>query len=130
MEKLVKLLNEYEKDKYGISWSYELEIDDETGEPTWWIVDSSEDYFEVTSYYITMKIISKRFWFIERLVKNDKLKDNGIKPRKDLVKEIAIVDYKTGKAMWCKNLYSESEQLIMYLSIQDNPIEYLCSILK
>lgn len=118
MEKLVKLLNEYEKDKYGISWSYELEIDDETWEPTWWIIDSSEDYFEVTSYYITMKIISKRFWFIERLVKNDKIKSEYISWWTILANNHQYITS------------TESEDLIMQLSIQDNPIEYLCSILK
>lgn len=75
-------------------------------------------------------IISKEYWFIDWLVKNDKLKNDGIKPRTDLVKDIQILDYKTGKVLWWKNKYSETEQLIMYLSIQDNPIEYLCSILK
>ena len=121
MEKLVELLNEYEKSKYGISWSYELEIDDETGEPTWWIIDSSEDYFEVTSYYITMKIISKRFWFIKWLLYNDKIDINKL-----MSTEWCPTNW------WCRETewYSNSERLLMLLSIQDNPIEYLCSILR
>ena len=121
MEKLVELLNEYEKSKYRISWSYELEIDDETGEPTWWIIDSSEDYFEVTSYYITMKIISKRFWFIERLVKNDKVDFKKLHSEEWYYKLVIICDFNTDLRY---------DVLLMILSIQDNPIECLCSILK
>ena len=117
MEKLLELLRKYST----LIW----ERTEEYWNPIrWW------DEKELTYPIEIMRIKSKEYWFIERLVESDKIKDNGIKPRKDLVKDITIVDYKTGKAIWCKNLYSESEQLIMYLSIQDNPIEYLCSILK
>ena len=114
VKELIELLNEYEIKRKKTK----MNITDKRNE---WDFDNE---------YTPLIIISKQFWFIERLVKNDKLKDNGIKPRKDLVKEIAIVDYKTGKAIWWKNQYSETEQLIMYLSIQDNPIEYLCKIIK
>ena len=66
-------------------------------------------------------VISKRFWFIERLVKNDKI---------DI--------YKLMATEWCPTnwwgreteWYSNLERLLMVLSIQDQPIEYLCSILK
>ena len=127
MEKLVKLLNEYEKDKYGFSTDYfELEIDDETGEPTWWIIDSSEDYFEVTSYYITMKIISKIFWFIKWLVDNNKV--DTILFANDLNKVVYLADFNFRNDMWFdKKIYY---QLLMFLSISDNPLDYLCSILK
>ena len=112
MEKLVKLLNEFNKE--NIPEEFKEILPDEIEYVFW-------DYF-----------LTKKAGFIERLVENDKIKSDEycFQPRKDLVKEIAIVDYKTGKAIWCKNLYSESEQLIMYLSIQDNPLDYLVSILK
>jgi hypothetical protein len=75
-------------------------------------------------------VCSKKFWFIKWLVENDKISNDWIKPRTDLVKEITIVDYKTGDAIWWKNKYTEVEQLIMYLSIQDEPIRFLCEIIK
>lgn len=75
-------------------------------------------------------ICSKKFWFIKWLVENDKISNDWIKPRTDLVKEITIVDYKTGDAIWWENKYTEVEQLIMYLSIQDEPIRFLCEIIK
>jgi hypothetical protein len=110
MEKLLELLNEYWK------WSFELEIDNDTWELTWWIVDAHQDTFEVTSYYITMQIISKRFWFIERLVKNDKIEWN---------EKTAFVTFLEREINADK-----SDALVSLLAVQDNPIEYLCSILK
>ena len=113
MEKLLVLLNEYWK------WSFELEIDNDTWNLTWWIVDAHQDTFEVTSYYITMQIISKRFWFIERLVKNDKIDDSKVWNSDMLSVQYhdLVNDYKY-------------EWLIMILSISDNPIPDLCSFLK
>jgi RecB family exonuclease len=78
----------------------------------------------------TAIIICKGYMFIQWLVENDKISNDWIKPRTDLVKEITIVDYKTGDAIWWKNKYTEVEQLIMYLSIQDEPIRFLCEIIK
>ena len=86
----------------------------------WWVFDGE---WEVV-------LISSSYWFIKWLVENDKISNDWIKPRTDLVKEITIVDYKTGDAIWWKNKYTEVEQLIMYLSIQDEPIRFLCEILK
>ena len=114
MEKLLELLNEYWK------WSFELEIDNDTWELTWWIVDVHQDTFEVTSYYITMQIISKRFWFIERLVKNDK-----IYLSKSWIEELPAMYGYDYESVECK-----SDRLLMLLSIQENPIEFLISILK
>lgn len=63
-------------------------------------------------------IISKKYWFIERLVKNDKVKYEYISWWVILANNTQYITY------------TESEDLIMQLSIQENPIEYLCSILK
>lgn len=118
MEKLLKLLNEYEKSL----WS----------DREWlWIID--EDWFFCTRKSkkghsiiqhssldeAILQIISKKFWFIQWLVDNDKI-----------------------DIQWTKNLLYESEifnplpytdlveRLIMYLAIQDDPINFLLSILK
>ena len=117
MEKLLNMLNEYESESWIIKDENIVKI-------------GCDDYWLPCTNSYKLCIISKSYWFIDWLVKNDKIKDNGIKQRTDLVKEIQIVDYETGKSLWWKNQYSETEQLIMYLSIQDNPLEYLCSILK
>jgi hypothetical protein len=117
MDRLLELLREY-------STLIEERTEEYWNPIRWWNEKCLTYPIEI------MRIKSKEYWFIERLVKNDKIKSDGIKPREDLVKEIQIVDFKTGKTLWWKNQYSETEQLIMYLSIQDNPLEYLCSILK
>ena len=112
MEKLIELLNEYDK----IKWDKEEPI------YNWKIAIKTKVY---KTY-----LVSACYWFIKWLVENDKISNDWIKPRTDLVKEITIVDYKTGDAIWWKNKYTEVEQLLMYLSIQDNPIEFLISVLK
>lgn len=63
-------------------------------------------------------IISEKFWFIDWLVKNDKIDFNF------------WFIYHTYDEDELGEKYSDLDSLIMYLSIQDNPIEYLCSILK
>ena len=85
--KLLELLNEYNcevlkhTDKWKEkSWKLIMEIDDNH---SW-------------SFNSDLYIVSLRYWFIKWLVENDKISNDWIKPRTDLVKEITIVDYKTG----------------------------------
>jgi len=116
MEKLIPLLNE----RHNLEWVLWSNVNWDYLFVKW---DKENKFYEE-------QIISKKFWFIERLMKNNKIRNDGIKPRKDLVKEITIIDYQTNKAIWWKNKYTEVEQLLMYLSIQDSPIKCLISILK
>ena len=60
------------------------------------------------------RIISKKFWFIKWLVENDK-----IEFREDF--------YLEDQHWWW---FGEDENIIMLLSIQDEPIQFLVSILK
>ena len=60
-------------------------------------------------------IISKKYWFIKWLVENEKIKD--------YYEWNDDVDYVREK-------YWFYEALLMLLSIQDNPIDFLSSILK
>lgn len=89
MEKLIKLFDEYTKKK--------------TEDLEWWAKYLKEKY---------LLIISKEYWFIQRLVENDKI---------DLLRldnRIALSEF------------NKVERVLMALSIQDNPIEFLISILK
>ena len=63
----------------------------------------------------TAWIISKKFWFIEQLIKRDEINLND----SDLLT--------LSSELWCA---VNSDIVIMVLSIKDNPIDYLCSILK
>jgi hypothetical protein len=66
-----------------------------------------------------MYCISKRYWFIERLVENDKIDDSKVWNSDMLSVQYhdLVNDYKY-------------EWLIMILSISENPISDLCSFLK
>ena len=106
MEKLLQILNEYR-------------LENGASEYTKYIPETG--YFTRKSYFYEHYswVISKKFWFIQWLVNNDKI-----------------------DKQWAKNLLYESEvfnsqpytdlseRLIMYLAIQDDPIEFLISILK
>ena len=121
MGKLLKLLNEYERSL----WS-----DREWG----WIID--EDWFFCTRKSkkgnsiiqhssldeAILQIISKKFWFIEWLVANDKLIH--------IEEVIESIMYYGNWQVEDINCYDEYHSILMLLSIQDNPIDFLVSILK
>ena len=113
MEKLIELLNEYNKIHNYAPVEY---------------YDDWEDWFETdyVAYYKTCIIISKSFWFIKWLVENDKID-------LEIVKEKIWIPCFVWYTEWeisCVNDKEDYEQLLMLLSIQDEPIEFLVSILK
>lgn len=82
------------------------------GYPLWdteWAIKNSKEI-----------LISKSFWFIKWLVDNDKIYIS--KSWIDDLPAMFAYDY---ESVECK-----SDRLVMMLSIQDNPIEYLVNILK
>lgn len=104
MEKLLKLLNEYSKNK---SYTFVEYNENLTG-------------FEVlmdwkTEFLGEETVLCKRFWFIQRLVDNDKIDQTAIEWN-----------------FWyfCMEWFDNAESLIMVLSISDNPISDLISYLK
>lgn len=114
MDKLIELLNQFEKEKK--SWY------------TWRSIDSYDNcVYGVDSDWeteITMysDLYSKYYWFIEWLFREWKLDMNKIYNTPNLPR----YEYKN----WDAILYTFPDELIMLLSIQDNPIEFLCSVLK
>ena len=126
MEKLIELLNEYE---------YSLFEDKSLATQRWdiqdWIVfekDFCEDIDKPRD--LTMDIthlISHRFWFIKWLVENDKIET-------EKVWEIWFIwkyDFETNYYLVDEdNVYDKCETLLMLLAIQDEPIRFLCEILK
>jgi len=68
-------------------------------------------------------IISKEYWFIDWLVKNDKINIANFLDSTEM--PLRYVDW------WSDiKMYPIYDSLLMILAIQDNQIEYLCSILK
>ena len=108
MEKLIELLNEY--DQY-------IQSDGTHTDNFWWYVSQWHSAVFPKEVWIE-RIISKHYGFIKWLVDNDKI---------DLMKlKKWIEDNKFYCAKWGKI----TNMLLMLLSIQDNPIEFLVSILK
>lgn len=121
MEKLLQLLNEYEK----VIWTdreWLWAIDDgaffctrKSKKGNLIVQHSSEDE-------AILQIISKKFWFIQWLVENDK-----IILQKDIIRRVEYSNYGVIEDI---HYYSAYKSILMYLAIQDDPISFLISILK
>ena len=114
MEKLLELLREYSTLIWERTGEYWNPI-------RWW----NEKY--LTYPIEIMRIKSKEYWFIERLVKNEKIK---WRDKTELYYNISCYDWDWWEYELIWPDFTDTEHIIMILSIQDNPIEYLCSILK
>ena len=104
MEKLIELLNEYEKENWR--------------------------NFEVKEIWMTFRnndlmVISKRYWFIKRLVQNNKI---NINKEWDDYEETNL--YCNTDFFQLQQHYSDYESTLMLLAISDNPIDLLCEIIK
>lgn len=110
MEKLLKLINEYH---YNSSEVCKYLYDDEAKKVYFRTVlddwDADEERID------DERIISKRFGFIKWLVDNDKI-------------DQTVIDWN----FWyfCMEWFDTVDSLLMVLAIQDEPIEFLISILK
>jgi len=87
---------------------------------------------EIWPYVAESIILNKRFWFIKWLVENEKIDLDKAKildnwNKAELFEFIDRADYMKIRN---RSYFSEYKQLLMLLSIQDNPIEFLVSILK
>ena len=117
IEKLIELLNEYEREKI-IHRTYYL--------VSWYIMYKRDDGEEVDDKRTDLEIISKSYGFIKWLVDNDKI---NWRKCLDLWYEISVID-EEWEDIDVMRTFDSYEQLLMYLAIQDNPIEFLVSILK
>lgn len=113
MEKLLQLLNEFEESKksdklIGQEYYFVEEKELARGHIVWYNPTTNEHILSWIPLHAV--ICSKAYWFIQWLVENNKTKE---------------VEY----WLWYTS-YSESDNLIRLLSIQDDPIEFLVSVLK
>ena len=109
MKKLIELLNEHQtekKSKFKFS-SYDI--------------NSGAFIIEKNPRMVLGEetVISKKFWFIQWLVEEDKLDKGWLF---NIITESCVFDG--------VDMCSESDYIIMYLAIQDDPISFLSSILK
>ena len=123
MEKLIEILNEYEKSKDFRD--YEWRIEKKSKERMCWTEIMWMSWEQFTWAYINDEemeriIISKKYEFIKWLVENDKIdRDKKLKENWLFRKYFYDLEY-------VKNY----DRLIMWLSVEDEPIEFLISILK
>jgi hypothetical protein len=108
MMKLIELLNEFETPQ---SWVVFKSYDDYDGTFYWVDIDGETEIAWSDSY-----ICSKRFQWVKWLVENDKIDKENVYNNSDypMVKRDEF-------------LY---EWLLMLLAIQDEPIRFLCEIIK
>lgn len=126
MEKLMKLLNEYQKkinekeeNNYEI---FERKLNGDSIRMN--DLDDPYEWLNMYWWYAKARLISKQFWFIERLIKKDKIDTFRIlEKRFDTQKWCEREHYHTVNE-WNTNL------LLMLLAISENPIEFLISVLK
>lgn len=113
MEKLIELLNEWYLERYGTNPHF-VKFEDYWGNDYWYFVWDDKLMVET-------EVWTKKYWFIKRLVDNDKIDLDGIEQR-------AIEFFYDESPVRWKGI--RTERLIMMLSVQDNPINYLISYLK
>lgn len=108
--KLIELLNEYETPR---SWVVYKSYDDYD-----WFFYWVDCDWETEIAWSDSLICSKKFWWIEWLVENEKIEYKNLN--------------KIHARKWLNVLIEQElyEDLIMLLSIQDRPIVFLISILK
>ena len=108
MEKLLQLLNEYLWQSGIVAIDQEIEWGRD-------IFFENVDWFHAEE----AEIISKKFWFIDRLIANDKLNKEWLF---NIIRESCIFSD--------MNICPESDYIIMYLAIGYNPIYFLTSMVK
>lgn len=125
MEKLLKLINEYEESRWTLidDWLTEEEreiwiVNEE--EPLWseyeghlWHCNANKVAFEKDTF--DYRALSKKYWFIKRLCDNDLLEPN------DLCERVILDQTKE---------WYEYEVYLQRINMKKEPIQYLISLLK
>ena len=117
MEKLLNLLNEYEEKrikKINADWKLRVKL---LFKPYTKEALTNQAYQSVHN-----EIISKYYWFINRLVRNNKIKATDI-----VVKFQDEINQFMHPYMTYDNYVN---MFVMLLSIQERPIDFLISVLK
>lgn len=125
MNKLLKLINEYEEE-----WIIFDEVDDEEcfvdihpctlwTEYNWHLWFNNANKVQFDKWMFDRVAVSKEYGFIKWLVDNDKI---------DVESYCRITSV---ERKWEKDVYrDEVDSLLMLLAIQDEPIEFLIRLLK
>lgn len=126
MEKLLKLINEYEESRWEVIDDW---LTDEEREE-WWAIEYENDRWREYKWHLRVAnantvaferdtfdyyAISKKYWFIKWLVKKWLLEP------KEIYQEAILDQIKE---------WHEYEAYLQRINLQDEPIQYLISMLK
>lgn len=120
MEKLIELLNEFEKE--SVVHRYERYWEDVL------LCRYVKDNFEYYTDEAATIAISKYYWFIERLVQNNKIDKKKI--RSPIIHYKVEEDRDGGIHYYDLDFADVKKSLLMSLAISKDPIEDLISYLK
>lgn len=115
IDKLIELFKDYVENYWN-----------DTKDPTidYAVIYDWQWFYVGAKFYSDEKVLSKKFWFMQRLVEHDKIDqfyyESTVRVKR-YIDEYEEYDYV---------FPMDYEQLIMLLSIKDKPIEWLCEILK
>ena len=134
MEKLIELANQYEIEKEKSEWvNVDAYVEFKWDYNKNWLVRYDEtDHWEWDNLYwdtVVAYLISKKFGMVKWLVENDKIDKNKIDTR--LVRNVE--SHYDEEWYWVENSYedySDTDTLLMLLSISNSPIEDLLLYLK
>lgn len=120
MEKLIELLNEYENRDLELE---EWEESNARTENNWHLWFNGANKVQFDTYMFDSLALSKQYWFIKWLVENEKIDFENRDLKDKYMEYFERYPYRP---------YTDFslEWLIMLLSIQDEPIQFLVSILK
>lgn len=121
MKKLLNLLKQYWKRTFNDETLLRIYYEEKTDCFCWMYQPRPGMKLEQGQMLETPVVFSKRFGFVEWLCSNDKI---------DMFKLRWANWCPTN--WWCRETewYSDEECLLMLLSIQDEPIKFLCDIMK
>ena len=116
MEKLIELLNEWQEKELWKAWAKYLMFD--------WI----NKVFRLNNGCSLCQelVLSNRFCFIKWLVDNDKIDLEKLDKKSE---RKPMYSFEEEWKIWFK-LFEVYESLLILLAIQENPIEFLCSVLN
>ena len=111
MKKLIELLNEYRKQNPREFFGDDGSL----------VVLTWKDFIELNR----LIIISKEYGFIKWLVDNDKIDLEKLDKKSE---RKPMYSFEEEWKIWFK-LFEVYDSLLMLVAIQENPIEFLCSVL-
>ena len=92
------------------------------------VIDDWQAFLYWQRTYLYETLISKKFGMVKWLVENDKIDIDKLKSQSDFMFPL----WKDFDQLGSEDIeeYSDYESLLMLLAIQDEPIRFLCEILK